>query len=476
MKNNLHRISLFVLTAILATLILPVMAYAVSIYATEYESYNTGGDGDSANISGLNWAAQQFTADNKAHTVNYVRVSLKKVGDPDTVTVSIKPVDDAGKPYGLDIASGTLDGATFSTSYLTIEFEVDEGDIEGGESYAVVVRALAGDATNYVLWQKDTGGGLASSVGLHSTDGGVTWTSDTPADYLFEIWGFEVVKVNGGVVFSGYIEDDDLLFTFDYDCVYPPYYPSETPAKHFDLRLYDTDNVTVIASTPLKSWGEHYPASIYLSADASAPITLGGAYKLALVNSDDTSVNATYTLQGSDWYGDNLVYLDDWVKTLATVMEVQYSTTFLTAVSGKGDVLNEEGGVIFDNGISGLSYVRPDLFKTVSNLPTYTLPEWTNAYDSATDWETEVGAGVAADATTMGNVIGMDGKGVLQILLALLVVVIALFSGYFFYGVILAFPIILWGTEMRVVAFAIVGVLVALALFNFVFRTWWSKT
>jgi len=70
----------------------------------------------------------------------------------------------------------------------------------------------------------------------------------------------------------------------------------------------------------------------------------------------------------------------------------------------------------------------------------------------------------------------MDGKGILQILIAVVIMAIASFSGQFFFGLILAVPVMLWGTELRVIQIAIVALLAALAVLAFVFRTWWSKT
>lgn len=322
------------------------LSFAIPTYAADElrEYLNTGGDGDSQYIYSGNWTAQQFTSDNVSHKVSSVRLSLKRVGNPGTVTVSIKEADGAHKPTGADLSSGTIDGDTFGTSYSFITVDLDEVSLEGATEYTIVVRAIAGDVANYVLWQDDSGGGLANAVGLSSNDGGVTWSSDSPADYLFEIWGDECLVINGAGVFSGYIEDDDLLITIDYLAEYPPYYPSDDSAEHFDVQLCSADNVTdVIASTPLIDWG-YKPASIYLSADLAAGITFGDSYYIKLLNADSPStVNETYQLQSTDWYGDDLTYLDRWCIRLAHNMESYYSLTFVTYVSGKGEVLNEQG-------------------------------------------------------------------------------------------------------------------------------------
>lgn len=441
------------------------------------EYLNSGGDGDSsANISGIKWVAQQFTTDNVSHTVTNIRLSLKKVGSPGTITVSIKHANSSNEPTGLDIVSGTFNGNDLLTSYSTIDIEVDEGSLEGAAKYAIVIRALAGDASNYVKWQMDTGGGLANAVGLTSSNGGVTWVSDTPADYLFEIWGNDNLKVYGGGVFGTYIETGDLMFAADVFNEYEPYYPDYITETYFDLQLYDTDGVTLIASTPLWDWGRR-PASLYLSASASTPLTLGSAYYLKLVGSaNPTAIIASYQLENSDWYGTDLTYLDKWVITLARKMEVYYSGTYVTYVVGKGTVLNETGGVIFDTGISGLSYVRPDLFKTVRNLPTYTAKTFSNAYEAATDWETQVGSSVATKMTAVGTIFGIDGKAVIGLILGAILVLVAMGTGQIIWGIIGAIPILLWGNELRVIPIALTALLGALAVYIFIFRTWWSKT
>ena len=55
-----------------------------------YEHLNTGNDGDSLEIYGANWTAQQFTVGTTSHSVNTIKLLLKRVGSPSTVTVSIR--------------------------------------------------------------------------------------------------------------------------------------------------------------------------------------------------------------------------------------------------------------------------------------------------------------------------------------------------------------------------------------------------
>ena len=444
-----------------------------------YEYLNTGGDGDSTDIYANNWLAQQFTAGSTSHTVTSIRLYLKRTGaSPGTVTVSIKHADAAHKPTGDDICSGTLDGDTFSDAYSWYEFEVDETSLEADGEYAVVVRAIAGTDANDIQWKKDTGGSLADAVGLHSADNGISWTSDTPIDYLFEIWGNPCISIESAAVFYDYLETGDLLFVTEYENIYPPYFPWEDSAQYFDVRLYDTDGTTVIASTTCEAWGNK-PASIYLSADEAGPLTLSSAYYIKLRGSFTGNPVAAYQLAAGDWRGTDLTYLDKWCLLTAHSMEDYYNSTLTVYVAQKGEVLNEEGGVIFDNGINALSAVRPDLFQTTVNLPKYDLTSWTNAFQSAESWEVQVGTEVVSEADAIATVLGVDDKDIVIWGLVLVYMILAIFllaRGQIMFALVLAAPFMFFGAWLRVIDIVLVGLVVAVLALIFVWQTWWSTT
>ena len=458
------------------------MVFTTEGSASLYEYLNTGQDGDSTAIYAGNWTAEYFTTDATSHTVTSIRVYLKRVLLPGTITVSIKHVDDNNKPTGADICSGTYDGDNLSTSYGWAEFIVDEVSLEAEAEYAVVVRAIAGDAANYVMWGKDTGGGLALANGWSSADGGISWSDDSPIDYLFELWGYPVLSIESAAVFTGYLEDDDLLFVLEYINTYPPYYPDYDCPTYFSLQLFDTDGTTLIASTTCRAWGNK-PGAIYLSADYAAPLTPDAAYYLKLVYNSDTDIVASYQLQTVDWKGDDLAGLDRWVITTAHSIETYYGGVALTEYVGVlGEVLNVEGGIVFATGIPALAEVRPDLFKVVVHTPGYEAEDWTDAFVDATDWETQIGATAAGILTAGGVFVGMDGKNFGTFILLLVYIAFALLlvgkqiRGGGYIGAGLAMPILMMGTWLRLMDIVFIAVTASIAIFLLVYSLFFART
>jgi hypothetical protein len=460
------------------------MVFTTEGSASLYEYWNTGEDDDSAAIYAGNWTAQYFTVDSTSHSVTAVRVYLKRVGSPGTVTLSIKHVDDSFKPTGADICSGTYDGDVLSTDYNWVEFTVDEASLEAETAYAIVVRAVAGDGSNYVFWGEDSGGGLDDAFGWHSTDGGVTWSSDSPVDYLFELWGYPLLSIESAAVFRGYLpdDDDDMLFAVQYINTYPPYYPDYDCPTYFSLRLYDTDGVTLLKSTACQMWG-NMPGAIYVAGEEAASLTPDAQYYLKLVLNSDTDIVASYQLQSIDWKGDDLAGLDRWVITTAHSIETYYGGVELTEfIAGQGEVLNEEGGVIFSTGIPALADIRPDLFKVAVHTPGYEGEDWTNAFGEATDWETQVGDTVASLLTTGGGYIGMDGKnfGTWLLLGAYLIFALLMVGKQSreggFIGAGLAVPILLMGTWLRLLDVVFIAVTASIAVGLLMYSLWWSRT
>lgn len=455
-----------------------------------YEYLNTGQDGDSDNIYAANWTAQYFTTDSTAHTITTINLYLKRVLSPGTITVSLKHADDSHKPTGADLCSGTYNGDNISTAYGWVEFDVDDISLEASTEYAIVVRAVAGDGSNYVVWGEDAGGGLADAYGWHSTDGGVSWITDSPADYLFEIWGNPVLAINTAAVFRGYLDDDDddMLFVLDYENIYPPYYPDYDCPTYFSLRLYGTDGTTLLKSTACRAWGNK-PGAIYVSGEEAVALTPGSAFYLKLMLNSDASVVASYQLQSVDWKGWDLTTLDRWVITTAHSIETYYYDVLgvvvdLTEFAGGSEVLNEEGGIIFATGIPALSEIRPDLFKVVIHIPSHEDEDWTNAFVEATDWEVQVGPTAANVLTAGGGFIGMDGKmfgtfillGIYMLGILIVVGKGAGSRGSGFIGAGLAIPILIAGTWLRLLDVVFISVLASIAVVLLVYSLWWART
>jgi hypothetical protein len=348
-----------ILFAALSLFVFPVNAADTP---TLYEYLNTGQDGNSDNISGANWGYMQFTSDNISHTVTEIDLYLKRVGTPGTVTVSLREAS-AGVPTGTDLVSTTFDGDVISTSYTKYPLPVSAISLKSAQQYAILVRAIAGDSTNYILWGKDDGGGLANAISGTSADGGLTFAADGDNDdFLFEIWGSSCLEVLSAKVFTGYKETDDWLIVIDVNNAYAPYYPDSDPQLYFQLQLISGSTIKGIAN--FKAW-QRQPLSIYLNAATANALSWGSAYKLRIQALFDNNIYAEYVLVPADWTAGSLLYLDSHIRTLASTYETYYSTTYLTNIAGQTNrVLNEAGSIIFIRGISGIEVVRPSLFFT----------------------------------------------------------------------------------------------------------------
>jgi hypothetical protein len=457
---------------------------------TIQEYLNTGGDGNSDDIYGVNYVAMQFTSNATAHTATAIRVMLKRTGNPGTVTVALREADSGEPSSTVNLAYGTLDGNDLSTSYSWREVDLDtDYAIEASTQYAIVVIAENGDTDNDVQWQVDAGGGLADAVSSHSTDGGITWTSDTPEDCLFEVYGNSVLSIESGKVFQGYIETGDMLFCAEVINLYPPYANVTNPKDYFQLQLLGLDGSTVLAATPMTAWGDR-PQSIYLSASSASSLTVGGAYTIKIVGTFTSPPSATYVLQSSDWKGSNLSYLDDWIIATAWSIEDYYSLTgtdLLTQyVQDAGIILTDNGGSIFTSGIPGISQKRPDIFTVNKDKPELDLGTDNNTYDKAPgevgDYEDMLGSEIAGDLDTWGELFSMDGNNFGGLLIALGCVVVVLF-GLILGGraaiplfVVGGVPLLYIGNFTQIVGIQWTVVLSTIMVILFVRQMWWKTT
>jgi len=132
---------------------------------------------------------QTFTPDQN-HLLQGVKLRLKKkAGVPKIYYVDIYAVDANHHPTGLVLASGELDGKTFSTAtWGDYEaFLLGAGcQVYKGIEYGIVLRSPLSNATNYAEWIVTTVGGYPAGVVVYSLDGGGTWQDDYLAyDLIF---------------------------------------------------------------------------------------------------------------------------------------------------------------------------------------------------------------------------------------------------------------------------------------------------
>jgi hypothetical protein len=193
-------------------------------------------------------------------------------------------------------------------------------------------------------------------------------------------------------------------------------------------------------------------------------------------------------LTPADWLGADLTRLDSWVRSTVKLMETYETSllptstyytstpvTYTTYISGKGLVLDQNGGAIFDNCIPKLSYVRPNLFQIVSVTPGYTTQTFTQTYQQTLVWQTLLGPHLTSTFTNLGSQLAVPAN------------VIGSGIGFAFYAVvaILCFPagsaiaaitlpsvilLIVWFTGL--LPLASLGFIMALAAFLLLFQIW----
>jgi hypothetical protein len=480
---KIWRILLVLIIASLSLFVLPVSASPIL-----HEYWNTGGDADSQDIYGGEIVAEQFTSEATSHTVTSIKVELLRVGTPSTVKVSLYNAV-AGVPT-TEITSVTYAGTILSTSYTMYEFDIVDRSLASSTQYAVVVSCPAGDNANYVQWHQDAGGGLASAVGLHSHDSGISWTSDTPADYLFEIYGEVVFQVIGANVFEDYLTDGDWLITVEtiVETINEyPEYTTEDVSRYFNVQLLNVAGTSVIAATTLKSWG-NAPCAIYLSPTSVIPLTSGSAYIIRMIGTFAGTPSTNYVLTTEDWIGGNLGYLDQWCLKTAKSMNLYDGNTatipYTTKSSDGGEVLTTYGGGFFVDSIPSIMDIRPSLFETSTTSPDYEYGTASNTYDESTTYQVQVGTRISTDADIFGNVFGISGKQFLAIGFYVIYIFTILFAfassdkqgAESVFLMVLCTPIILYANHLRIISIQVTVVACVILAFLFLRKFWLTST
>ena len=159
--------------------------------SVRYEYYNTN-DVSYLNIYAANWKAQTFTP-TAAHKITSVKLKIFRVLLPGIITVDIRDTDGSAHPTAAVLCSGTTDGDTLTVNTAGEWREIILGDGRNPKAftkYAIVVRALSGDAGNYVSWRVDnTAPTYAGGCAEESINSGASWTSIAGTDFMFEEWG-----------------------------------------------------------------------------------------------------------------------------------------------------------------------------------------------------------------------------------------------------------------------------------------------
>jgi hypothetical protein len=479
MADTITRIKRILLSSVLATLLIFSAATSALAASEKWEYYSTGVDSQVL-VWGSNWSSQTFTVGTESHSITSVRLLMYRIDSPGTVTVSIRDTS-AGVPTGSDLAWGTIDGDLFTTDTngSWYEIPVTEYSLEAGTQYAVVVRAVSGTGTgDTAAWKIDgSSASMADGSEALSTNGGITWADDADDDYYFEVWGESLIDISRCEVYRSFLEDDDLLIVGQYINIYAPYYPQYDPSRYFDIQLRSTDGATVIAQTVCKAWGNK-PCSIYLSADQAAGISSGTAYRIYI--SEVSGTPATYyTLTTADWRGDDMSNLKSWVITAAYILENYYNVDFTDYVAEKGIVLNEEGGVIFEAGIPGLSSVIPEAFQVIVTSEDITTTTWTNSFEGSATYTDLLGVKIAGYLDNIGGLFGADGGEAGGFVILAIYIIIAIFmvgKTNIIAAFAIGFPVLILGAWLHLLPIALIGVVLAIIVLLFVWYMFWSRT
>jgi hypothetical protein len=449
-----------------------------------FEFLNAGDDTDSIRTASGNITYQTFTTEDTSHTVTSVRLKLKRVGAPGSITVSLRNANAAAtEPTGVDLCSVILSSTTMSTAYTWYSFTfvaTDVVSLAANIPYAIVITAPSGDATNYVMWALDSGDGEADGRYGYSLDGGITFTSVAGSDELFEVWGYPALQVLNAKVFTGYAATDDWLLVVEEENNYPPYYTEkDDPSAWFLLQLVDSNTNQVKAATPIIQW-QRQPLGIYISPTDASVLTWSGNY-IARMTLIDGSDYQEYPLQLSDWRGDDMTYLDQWVRSTASDLQIYYGIDLLTSDPTKGGklILNSAGGVMFARGIPALTNIRPDLFADVGDaLTPHTETTFTkNVQLGRPTAQTTLGTnlyGIIQDGATLAGVAPADINTFISIIWIIAYIILVMFIGFGAVGgflpVVLAIPFVLVGGWIGMIDMSYIAALLFLAggitLFN----------
>ncbi len=207
-------------------------------------------------------------------------------------------------------------------------------------------------------------------------------------------------------------------------------------------------------------------------------MTRGSAYYIKLVGNFTGNPTASYQLATTDWRGDDLVDLDRWVISTAHTIEAYDSATYVVAITGQGEQLNENGGVLFALGMPDLEIARSHLFQGVKHQVTYEATTATGAFDAATTYDVTSGVyitGLVDAAGTKFNMSGKDFGAILLFGIYLIVAIILASKGMFSVGLVLALPVVLAGVWLRYIDMTILTITLAFFAFLAVYQFWWKR-
>lgn len=178
-----------------------LIASIVSAAIELYEYYNTGDD-SVISFYGNNWNGQVFkigaSGENVCFKLTSAKVYIYRGGEPGTCFIKFYHVNTAthlpmGEPYiNLDFDGNGLDEG--SPQWYHAEYSGEPFVFSKNQEYAIVLAAPDGDFSNNLCWRLDASSpSYTGGTRVYSTTAGSSWTADSTKDFMFEIYGTEVI-------------------------------------------------------------------------------------------------------------------------------------------------------------------------------------------------------------------------------------------------------------------------------------------
>ena len=127
-------------------------------------------------VRGAEWHSQNFVAASTGVISGVSFSNLFRTGSPGTVTVGIR----SSSMTGADLCSVSFDSASLPTaadgSWFTVWFDSGGAALTASTTYAIVIRAPSGNASNYLTLARAA---YANAYYYISGDSGATWGADS---------------------------------------------------------------------------------------------------------------------------------------------------------------------------------------------------------------------------------------------------------------------------------------------------------
>jgi len=133
-------------------------------------------------VYGAVWQSQTFTPSG-GHSVDFLDLSICKLGSPGNLTVGIRATAD-DKPTGDDLTSAIILEADIPESDEWVRCTFTAYSLSASTKYAIVLRAPSGDISNYVVWRDASSDVYANGQRVESTNSGDEWTG-YDRDFVF---------------------------------------------------------------------------------------------------------------------------------------------------------------------------------------------------------------------------------------------------------------------------------------------------